>query len=127
MSHILLVEDNPQSAEMTIRILEAAGYTVKHCERGFEGAKQARLQRPGLILMDFNLPDVDGRTLILGLKRQLGGDKAPPFVALTARNNPTEMVLAQRFGYSAFISKPFSPERLLEVTRDLIPQKDTQA
>lgn len=119
MAYVLLIEDNLQSAEMTTHILVSAGHEVKHCVRGFEGAKEARLKRPDVILMDFNLPDVDGRNLILGLKKQLGGDKAPPFVALTARSNPTEVALAQRFGYAAFISKPFAPERLLEVINQL--------
>ena len=119
MSYILLVEDNLQSAEMTIHILESAGYTVKHAVRGFEGAKIARQERPQIILMDFNLPDVDGRNLVLGLKKQLGGDKAPPFVAVTARNNPTDVALAGRFGYAAFVAKPFTPEQLLEVVQRL--------
>jgi DNA-binding response OmpR family regulator len=55
--------------------------------------------------------------LILSLKRQLGDDKAPPIVALTARTSATDMHLAQKFGCSTFISKPFTPERLVEVVK----------
>jgi len=121
MSYILLVEDNLQNAELVIHILTTEGYTIKHFVRGLEAARHARQERPQLILMDFNLPDIDGRTLVLSLKKQLGDSKAPPIVALTARTGDTEMYLAQKFGCSAFISKPFTPERLLEVVKQMIP------
>lgn len=121
MPHILLIEDNQQNADMAIHILETAGYTVKHFLRGIEGASNARKDRPALILLDFDLPDIDGRTLILSLRKQLNGPTAPPIVAVTARTGHMEMAIAQRFGCSAFISKPYTPDRLLEVVRKLVP------
>lgn len=69
MSHILLVEDNQGQADMIIHVLSASGYEVKHALRGLDGAKMARTDRPDLILMDFNLPDIDGRTLAMLLKK----------------------------------------------------------
>jgi two-component system, cell cycle response regulator DivK len=121
MSHILLVEDNQANADMIIRILSSAGYTVKHTLRGLEGAQMARSDRPGLILMDFDLPDIDGRNMILVLKKQLGGNSAPPIVAVTARTSDQEMRVAKSFGCSAFIGKPFLPEELLRVVQSLYP------
>ena len=122
MSHILLIEDNQQNADMAIHILETAGYTVKHFLRGIEGAGNARKDRPALILLDFDLPDIDGRTLILSLRRQLTVPNAPPIVAVTARTGHMEMAIAERFGCSAFISKPYTPDHLLEVPRKLLPE-----
>ena len=122
MSYILLVEDNQQNADMVIHILTTAGFEIKHFIRGLDGAKHARQERPDLILMDFDLPDVDGRNLILALKKQLGGAAAPPIVAVTARTGSVEMKLAQSFGCSAFIAKPFTPERLLDVVGQLLPK-----
>ncbi len=120
MSYILLVEDNQANADMTIRILESAGFTVKHTLRGFDGAQLARADRPDLILMDFDLPDISGQTMALVLKKQLGGTAAPPIVAVTARSGDSEMRIALRFGCSAFVSKPFLPQDLLNVINRLL-------
>jgi CheY-like chemotaxis protein len=121
MSYVLLIEDNQENADMVIRLLHKLGLEVRHTVRGLEGAHMARTERPSLILMDFNLPDIDGRTMVLQLKKQLGGPVAPPIAALTARTGNVERQLAQRFGCSAFISKPFEPEEFLEIVRSLVP------
>src|SRR5262245_59545467 len=112
MSYILLVEDNLENAEMTIRILESGGYTVRHVTKGLESAPMARKDRPMLILMDIDLPDINGRTMTLLLKKQLGGILAPPVIAVTARVGENEMRLAASVGCAAFIAKPFVPDEL---------------
>ena len=125
MSYILLVEDNQDNADMTIRILLSAGFEVRHALRGFDGAQMARRERPAIILMDFDLPDVGGQTIALVLLKQLGGTKAPPIVALTARTADTDIRLAESFGFAAFIGKPFLPEDLLKVVNRLaVPKHD---
>src|SRR5262249_42587379 len=116
-------EDNQANADMVIHILTSVGYEVQHFIRGLEGAQFARMQRPALILMDFDLPDVDGRSMVLVLKKQLGGAAAPPIVAVTAQTGDSEMRIAMRFGCSAFVSKPFTPEQLLDVIAALIPDE----
>lgn len=122
MGYVLLVEDNQANADMIIRLLESLSLKVRHSLRGFDGAQMARHERPALILMDFNLPDIDGRTLVLQLKKQLGGNSAPPIVAITARTGEQEMRMAERFGCTAFVSKPFPPGQLLDLVRNLIPE-----
>ena len=121
MSHILLIEDNPGNAEMMLHILRSAGYVVRHFDRGAPAAANARIERPALILMDFNLPDIDGRTLTLILRKQLG-TSAPPIVACTARTGEHETNMAQRFGCAAFLRKPFTPDELLDVVRRYVPE-----
>ena len=126
MSYILLVEDNQDNADMVIRLLESAKFEVRHALRGMDGARMARTEHPALILMDFNLPDIDGRTLALQLKKQLGGPAAPPIVALTARTGEREMRLASHFGCTAFVAKPFVPEELLDLVKSLAKIPDSQ-
>jgi CheY-like chemotaxis protein len=113
MTYILLVEDNKDNADMIGHILTSANYQVRHYVKGLEAAHEARRERPDLIIMDFNLPDIDGRTLMQLLKKQLGGVDSPPFVACTARVGNVEVRLAEKSGCSAFLRKPFSPEDLL--------------
>jgi two-component system cell cycle response regulator DivK len=125
MSYILLVEDSQENADLVIRVLQAAKFEVRHTLRGLDGAQMARKDRPSLILMDFNLPDIDGRTLALQLKKNLGGNAAPPIVALTARAGANEEKLAKKFGCTDFVSKPFVPEELLKLVQRLVETSDT--
>src|SRR5438552_17963954 len=127
MSYILLVEDNQENADMVIRLLRASHYKVRHTLRGLAWARMARQELPALILMDFNLPDIDGRTLVLQLKKQLGGPSAPPIVALTARTGDLEMRMAQNFGCTAFVNKPFVPEQFLDLIRSLVPAPNPES
>jgi two-component system cell cycle response regulator DivK len=106
---------------MVIRLLQSLHLEVRHSLRGLDGARLARQERPDLILMDFNLPDIDGRTLALNLKKQLGGPAAPPIVAMTARTGKHEEQLAEHFGCTAFVKKPFQPEEFLALIKTLNP------
>ena len=121
MGYILLVEDNQDNADMIIHILTSAHYKVRHFTKGLVAAQEARRSKPDLILMDFNLPDVDGRTLSLVLVRQLGGVNAPPIIACTARVGALEAKLAEQFGCAAYLGKPFSPEDLLVLVQRFLP------
>jgi two-component system cell cycle response regulator DivK len=121
MHYILLVEDNKDNADMIIHILASAGYEVRHFSTGLAAAQEARREKPELILMDFNLPDVDGRTLSLVLTKQLGGASSPPIIACTARVGTAEAKLAEQFGCAAFLRKPFSPEDLLALVERFVP------
>ncbi len=113
---------------MIVHILTTANYVVRHFTRGLEAAQEARRNKPSLILMDFNLPDIDGRTLALLLKKQLGGTTSPPIVACTARVGRSEARLAERYGCDAFLGKPFSPEDLLALTEKILEAaKDRQS
>jgi two-component system catabolic regulation response regulator CreB len=94
---------------------------VRHFSKGLPAAQEARRQKPELILMDFNLPDVDGRTLSTVLVQQLGGVNSPPIIACTARVGTIEAKLAEQFGCAAFLRKPFSPEDLLALVERFVP------
>ncbi len=120
MSYVLLIEDNPLNAEIVVILLRTINVEVRHTLRGLEGAKLARQERPDLILMDFDLPDIDGRTLALTLRKQLGDAEAPPIVALTARIGKSEEQLAKKFGCAAFVSKPIVDDEFLALIQKLL-------
>jgi DNA-binding response OmpR family regulator len=133
VAYILLVEDNPATAELVVRTLNAVHIEVRHAPTGLASAQIAREERPALILMDFGLPDIDGKTMILLLKKQLGGSNAPPFVAVTAHADVLQRKIAEGFGCAAFVGKPFTPAELLAVifhvsrqfARDVWPLRDS--
>jgi CheY-like chemotaxis protein len=127
MSYVLLIEDNQLNAEVIMILLRSITLEVKHTLRGLDGAKLARQERPSLILMDFDLPDIDGRTLALSLKKELGDMDAPPIVAVTARIGKNEERFAKQFGCTAFVSKPIVEEDFIALVRKLltIPSEPT--
>jgi two-component system cell cycle response regulator DivK len=122
MAAILLVEDNQNTADFIIRILEAVGHTVYHAKCGIEGARLARASRPDLVLMDFDLPDVNGRSVVLSLRRQ-SPPSALPIIAVTVHADEESMKLAKGFGCNAFLAKPFLPEDLLELVEHFLPDQ----
>lgn len=121
MAYILLIEDNQNNADYIMRILQGAGHEVAHSIQGLAGARLARQRCPDMVLLDFNLPDIDGSVLILTLKKHLGGKSSPPIVAVTARNSSVDRQIANRFGFDGFIGKPFEPEELLNIVDTLLP------
>jgi two-component system cell cycle response regulator DivK len=82
---ILNVEDLPNNRDLVRRILESQGYRVVDAVNGLEGIAKAIELRPDLILMDINLPDLDGFSVVTKIRNhpQLA---RTPIIALTARN-----------------------------------------
>lgn len=122
MPNILLVEDNQNTADFIIRILESAGYQVFHAKGGLEGARWARASRPDLVLMDFDLPDVNGRSVVLSLRRQSPPDVLP-IIAVTVQADDESIKIAKGFGCNAFLAKPFLPEDLLRLVQHFLPPR----
>jgi CheY-like chemotaxis protein len=122
MATILLVEDNQNTADFIIRILETAGHTVHHASRGLEGARWARASRPDLVLMDIDLPDVNGRSVVLSLRRD-SPPSALPIIAVTVQADEESIELAKGFGCNAFLAKPFLPEDLLNLVDHFLPEQ----
>jgi len=120
MATILLVEDNQNTADFMVRILQAAGHTVYHAKSGLEGARWARASRPDMVLMDFDLPDVSGRSIVLSLRRQCPPDVLP-IIAVTVQADEESIKLAKGFGCNAFLAKPFLPEDLLPLVQHFLP------
>lgn len=119
MATILLVEDNQNTADFIMRILEAAGHDVCHAKSGLEGARWARATRPDLVLMDFDLPDVNGRSVVLSLRRQSPPEELP-IIAVTVQADEDSIKLAEGFGCNAFLAKPFLPEDLLKLVEHFV-------
>lgn len=108
--NILIVEDNLENAKLFIRILESAGHQVVHTTRGLDGMRAARENKFSVIILDFDLPDIDGAQVGLALRRQIGSTL---LIALTAQAEKVTRTKAKMFGFDAFISKPCTEDDLL--------------
>ena len=110
---ILVVEDHPVNRELVLNLLEAAGYTVLQAEDGGGLLERVKAERPDLIILDLQLPDVDGFTLA----RQLQADpmtKEIPILAMSAYAQPKEQAQALAVGCAGFLTKPFDTRGLVQ-------------
>jgi CheY-like chemotaxis protein len=118
-SRILLVEDTPISAEIAGGILRHGGYAYDRVADGVEALEAVRLVEYRLVLMDCQLPNMDGyeatrRIRSLECSGALpGGRRRLPILALTASARPDAFALAMQAGMDAFLAKPVEPSALL--------------
>jgi two-component system phosphate regulon response regulator PhoB len=124
---ILLIEDEPDIAEVLQYNLEKEGFEVETARRGDSGLDAIRRDAPDLVLLDLMLPGMDGLELTRLLKRD-GGTSRVPIVMLTARGEEVDRIVGLELGADDYISKPFSPRevvlRVKAVLRRHLPEPD---
>ncbi|MFN2384679.1 MAG: response regulator [Thermoanaerobaculia bacterium] len=119
MSKILLVEDNEMNRDMLSRRLTRSGYDVVVAAHGGEGVQKAHDEAPDLILMDMNLPVVDGWEATRRLKAT-PQTRAIPVIALTAHAMEADQKNALTAGCDDFDTKPIEWPRLLSKIQGLL-------
>jgi CheY-like chemotaxis protein len=116
---ILIVEDNPQSLKLVRDILQIKGYQTLEAETGEEGVRLARQRQPALILMDIQLPGINGIEAL----RRLRADpvtSATPVIAVTASVMTQDRTRIIAAGFNGFQSKPISVNQLLATVRETL-------
>ena len=113
---VLLVEDNPISAEVAVDLLEQAGLLVDVAKDGAEAIACARSSRYDLVLMDMQLPHVDGMQATRAIRALPGWDQ-PAIVALTANVLPDDRQRCMAAGMDDVLAKPLRPAALYELLR----------
>ena len=107
MSTILIVEDNAKNMKLVRDVLRHTGYTTLEAETGEAGLAMTLRERPDLVLMDIQLPDIDGATVLARI-RQDASLEAMPVLAVSASVMPDEQQRIVRSGFDGFIAKPIS-------------------
>ena len=102
---ILYIEDNPDNRTLIRRVLQSEGYTVREAPDGPIGLRMAAELLPDLVLMDINLPDIDGYEVTARLK-QLPGMSAVPVIAVTANVMKGDREKTLAAGCDGYIQKP---------------------
>jgi len=108
---ILYVEDDPVARLLVQRVLKTEGYEVLEAEDGLSGIESARRLRPDLILMDINMPDMDGYAVTTRLK-SLEETRDIPVIALTANVMLGDRELSLAAGCDGYIAKPIDIDAL---------------
>jgi len=109
---ILVIEDEPDIAEVLQYNLEKEGFDVETARRGDTGFDAVRRDNPDLILLDLMLPGIDGLELTRMLKRDPVTSRLP-IVMLTARGEEVDRIVGLELGADDYISKPFSPREVV--------------
>lgn len=116
---ILYIEDDPASRQLVQRVLGSKGYNVLVADDGLGGITLAREKQPHLILMDINLPNMDGREITTRL-RSIPHFSDTPIVALTANHSPGSRELALAAGCTGFMTKPINVTTFPQDVRDYL-------
>jgi two-component system cell cycle response regulator DivK len=123
MTHnILYIEDNPDNMMLVQRALEPRGYHLLKAMKGEEGVAKAENEQVDLILLDINLPDIDGyevaRRLRASAKREL---KTIPIIAVTANALKGDAEKALNAGCDVYMSKPINIRELWARVEAFVP------
>lgn len=110
---ILMIEDNEQNQYLARFLLEGAGHRVAAAANGLSGVELAASRPFDLILLDIQLPGMDGYEVARSLRR-LGPPPAPPIVAVTSYAMPGDRERALDAGCDGYIEKPIDPETFVQ-------------
>jgi len=121
-NNVLYIEDNPDNTMLVRRALEARGYKLLHSATGINGVTMAETEEVGLILLDINLPDIDGyevaRRLRTSSKRALS---TIPIIAITANALKGDAEKALNAGCDVYMSKPINIRELWARVEAFVP------
>jgi two-component system cell cycle response regulator DivK len=119
MSVILIVEDNEKNMKLVRDVLQAKGYTTIEAVTGEEGVRLATERKPDLILMDIQLPGINGIDA-LRLLRANPDTAAIPAIAVTASVMQQDRKHITEAGFDGYLGKPLNLKEFLEAVRAMV-------
>jgi CheY-like chemotaxis protein len=122
MTTILVIEDNEKNRYLSSFILKGAGYRVIEAVTGEEGVATALGLRPDLILMDIQLPGIDGYETTRRIRADPGGAEMP-IIALTSYAMTGDRERALASGCTGYIEKPINPDTFIDEIQKFIPHR----
>jgi two-component system, cell cycle response regulator DivK len=119
MSTILIVEDNEKNMKLARDVLQSKGYATLEAVTGEDGVRLAIEKRPDLVLMDIQLPGINGIEALRRVRADPGCARIP-VVAFTASVTSTDRSQISAAGFDAFLSKPINLKEFLETVKRLL-------
>jgi two-component system, OmpR family, phosphate regulon response regulator PhoB len=118
MRRALVVEDDPDIVELLVHYLKAEGFTVDTSDDGRQALERLHAETYELVVLDLQLPGVDGLRLCSEIRRDKR-TKDVPVVMLTARGDEADRIVGLEMGADDYVVKPFSPKELVARVRAL--------
>jgi len=123
---VLLAEDNPVNQRVAQRLLEKKGFRVISAANGLIAVEKWRSTRPDIILMDLQMPEMDGFRATARIRDEEGTTACPvPIIALTANAMKGDRERCLDAGMNGYVSKPIDVDKLLSSIQSLLPAEDT--
>jgi two-component system cell cycle response regulator DivK len=119
-NRILVIEDNEDNRRIIRDLLTSLGYQLIEAADGMEGVAMAQSHRPDLILMDIQLPEMDGYEATRQI-RAVPELKTVPIIAVTSYALSGDEAKARDAGCDGYVAKPFSPRELLARIHEFLP------
>lgn len=117
-NRILVVEDNPKNLKLVRDVLTYSGFEVIEATCGEDGVRMAQEERPDLILMDLQLPGIDGMEALRQIREVK--ERHVPVVAVTASAMTDDRERAFESGFDGYVEKPISVRALPQQVRDFL-------
>ena len=121
MACILIIEDDEKFARLAQKILPRHGHRVIHASTALSGLDRMEHESVDLVLLDMDLPDLDGKVVATTIRARAGTEHLP-IIAVTAQTDAVARRLAMAFGCSGFIPKPIDtrkfPEQIASYLQD---------
>jgi CheY-like chemotaxis protein len=121
---VLVVEDSPVNRLVAVRVLERCGFRAHVVNDGREALQALSTQRYDAVLMDCQMPDIDGYEATKELRRREGGDRHTPVIAMTAHAMTGDRERCLEAGMDDYIAKPVRAQTLNDVLRRWIAAPD---
>jgi len=123
VTHVLVIEDDPDIRRSLVRSLTDQGHAVSTAAAGMPGLQQAIDETPDLVLLDLGLPDLDGHEVL----RMLRAVRDTPVIVVTAREDDPSVVAALDAGADDYVLKPFTAAQLQARIRAVLRRTHTDA
>ena len=125
LGQLLVVDDVPDMREIIVQVLESSGYSCTTAKDGVEALEALKKSNFDLIVSDWMMPNVSGPELIKRL-RERETVRQTPVILLTAKSDDTSRFQAFDTGADGFLGKPFKPEELIALVRNLLLLKERE-
>ncbi|MBI5165980.1 MAG: response regulator [Magnetospirillum sp.] len=119
MADILVIDDDEMMIEIITDVMHDLGHSVRTAPHGQKGLDEAMRQTPNLVILDMNMPVMDGYTVAKRL-RAVAATTGVPIIAVTGETTGSGYDAAYEAGCDAFVSKPLNCDQLIERVKSFV-------